>query len=333
MSANRVQFTGPCGSSVGKPTWNFGGAQPEATVAWSVCCDKFDEWKAKVFGTWCPCTTRVQPDNSMKIQCPGTEACPGGFMEAYAMTVKTRPKAVGKKKEGEAFNLTSAISCQYEGNNCSFFEVLVKYKLVERTVPAGFFSSGETALAVKFPARIKVDVNSSYSERTTNRGLKFCDDSSSGVSCCKEKLDSTLGFPVPIATDNISVKVTNQPCPNYELMKSLKGQVNKSAFLGYPPGAVLYNGYTIRCRQDCYCQPIFDISFNMIAKTVPACGESADQIQNGCIGFWGKAWCKTGKISGSGPSGCTQHWLPACEAGGSPIFDTTDSFAAMIQGV
>lgn len=326
----------PCGASIegGTPVINYSGNAPEVTVKYTVPADQFCCFKRTMMGTWSCSPQTAAPAFTLPCVCKADPASTDNLqMEPVSISVVTPANTVGEcdATVQTAAQLADVVYNPRCNGKPALLKVAIKYRHCQRVASGAYIGAGETPVQVAFPACLNISKQAGIDGRTVRDGLKWCTDSSSSTSdqpCCEGDLPADATMFLPIQTDNITVRVSSFACPRWSVLKSLRGAINDRVFLGYPPGAVLYNGYTERERQDCYCRPIYDIDFQMIAKTVPACPGEPSQL-NGCVGFWGKAYCPVGRTYTSegdpddpdDDTECVQHWLPVCNGDAtSPIF-------------
>ena len=110
------------------------------------------------------------------------------------------------------------------------------------------------------------------------------------------------------------------------------------------PGAMaMFAGYDIRHRYNCTGQPVTDISFQFIAKTVPANGETMEYIHpdipggsvggfllghecvDQTVGAWNRSFCEN-PIKGTG-----QLYQHVCTTEGQKLIPGTDKFDRMFE--
>lgn len=153
---------------------------------------------------------------------------------------------------------------------------------------------------------------------------------------CAEPPEEDLKVPeqqaptVFINTGNLEVTWSNVPLYDKYTIDGLKGCVNDTVFLGYPPESVLFLSADPIVRGVWGCNEVYDIVFKFAIQTSPVnCPSFEDYpgcstcdhenelaevgIFNNQIGIWNRAWCKH-RIALRAEDGasirCCTNWVP-----------------------
>ena len=115
-------------------------------------------------------------------------------------------------------------------------------------------------------------------------------------------------FDYPVAVHEITWSWKGVQAPPFDKIRNYQTKLNWNEFWGYPRGAVLFTGASVRTVKNIVGQTIYDLEYRFVAKTIPAFGYATapnlnpDLVKDDRLGWYNRTW------NDKPLPGTYQHW-------------------------